>query len=106
MQDSEPLLVPGSRVGTDAEDDGDGGDVAMTKLHDSVYEVPRFLHSFGPALSPLLQSLDYDTVENAIWDDDQLKLTRREQTKRSIIKVRLLPLRPLPHAHHLARALS
>jgi chloride channel 7 len=30
--------------------------------------------------------LDYDTVENAIWEDDQLKLTRREQSRRVIVK--------------------
>jgi chloride channel 7 len=32
------------------------------------------------------QSLDYDTVENAIWEDDQLKLTRREQSRRIVVK--------------------
>ncbi len=30
-------------------------------------------------LDSVYESLDYDTVENAIWADDMLKLTRREQ---------------------------
>ncbi len=63
------------------------------KAHNAVYEVRRStsLHfSWGSSnfffLVLPLQSLDYDTVENAIWEDDQLKLTRREQSRRIVVK--------------------
>jgi chloride channel 7 len=95
MNDSEPLLVPGVRrdrslnhVGTDADDEDNEelGDGFTGVTHDAIYEVHAPPSCILEDFSHTTQSLDYDTVENVIWEDDQMKLTRREQAKRIIVK--------------------